>query len=176
MRSVVSSGAGNVVWQKFDAGVREVQSQLSRDAVHSQDFQQKLLLAISRGEETIHCEKRGTGVDEQALAVYWRLHQSGLLSFSKMLEAHEALPGGGEGQRQFCEDVVAGMRALALQSSREVGGAGLSRAEAAALVSDVAKHLFDLAYRTLPQGSEALTSRVARMMLDQLCCGQQLLW
>lgn len=174
MRCTASTKGGNILWQRFDAGVREIQAQLSRDAVQSHVFQEQLLLAISRGEGSVHGEERGAGVEEQTLALYWRLHESGLLPLSKMLEATEALPCGGEGQRRFCEYAVSGMRALALQSSR-AGGAGFPREHAAALVSDVAKHLFDLAYRVRSQGSGALTARAARMMLDQLCCGQQLL-
>lgn len=175
MRYTASTKAGKIVKERFDAGVREIQAQLARDAVQSHVFQEHLLLAISRGEETGRGEERGAGVEEQTLALFWRLHESGLLPFSKMLEANEALPCGGEGRRRFCEYAVSGMRALALQSSRDGGGAGLPREEAAALVSAVAKHLFDLAYRARSQGSEALTARAARMMLDQLCCGQQLL-
>lgn len=194
------------VWQILDAGILAVQARLARSAVHSQVFQAQLLLAL-RHEDSVDFEEIGAGIGERGgsttaavpLALYWRLHESGLLPFSRLLEAGEALPSplalgqrrGGEGQLTFCSDagggymdaIVHGMRALAMQSAREAGNAEYPQGGAASLVSDVAKHLFDLAYRNLPIGSgglatgsdatEALSSRAARMVLDQLCCSPE---
>lgn len=167
---------------EIDAGLLAVRAQLTRDAVHSQVFQAQLLLAL-RHEESANCEGKCAGIGEPALALYWRLHESGLLPFSKMLEANEALPSlalghqrGGDGQRQCGEHtIVSGMRALALQSARRPGDTNSPQEDATAvIVSDVAKHLFDVAYRTLSPGSEPIASRAARAVLDQLCCGQEM--
>lgn len=193
-------------WKTFDAGLLAVRARLKRSTVHSQVFQEQLLLVLRR-EGTLDREETGAGIDGPGesttasvpLALFWRLHESGLLPFSRLLETGEALPSplalgqrrGGEGQRRFCGDagegcmdaIVHGMRALAMQSAREAGDADSSHGNAASLVSDIAKHLFDLAYRKLTIGSggladgrdttETLSSRAARMVLDQLCCGSE---
>lgn len=165
--------------QTLDVGLLAVRAQLARDAVHSEVFQTQLLLAL-RNEEGLNCEETGFG--EPILTLYWRLHESGLLPFSKMLEANEALPSlalshrrGGDGQRQYAEEtVVSGMRALALQSARRSGDPDSPHGDATVVVSDVAKHLFDVAYRTRSPGSEPIAGRAARAVLDQLCCGQDI--
>lgn len=193
-------------WQTFDAGILAVQASLARHVVHSQVFQEHLLLAL-RHEYSIDGEGRGASIGERGesttaavpLALFWRLHESGLLPFSRLLEAGEALPSphalghrrGGEGPRRFCIDtsegyidaIVHGMRAMAMQSARKAGDVDSTRGDAFSLVSNIAKHLFDLAYRKLPIGSgelatgrnttEALSSRTARIVLDQLCCGPE---
>lgn len=191
-------------WQTFDAGLLAVQARLVRSAVHSQVFQDQLLLALCH-EDYLDCEETGAGIGGPGesttaavpLALFWRLHESGLLPFSRLLETGEAFPSplalgkrcGGEGQRRFCGDagegymdaIVHGMRALAMQSAREARDADSPEGNAASLVSDIAKHLFDLAYRKLPIGSvglatgrdETLSSRAARIVLDQLCCGPE---
>lgn len=169
------------VGQMLDAGLFAIRAQLTRDAVHSQVFQAQLLLAL-RHEEFLYCEERDASIGEPALALFWRLHESGLLPFSKMLEANEALPSlalghrrGSEGQRQCGEDtIVSGMRALALQSARRAGDADSLQGDAAVTVSDIAKHLFDVAYRTPSPGSKPVACRAARAVLDQLCCGQDM--
>lgn len=192
-------------WQTFDSGILVVQARLTRDAVDSQVFQEQLLLAL-RHENSTDDEEQGPGVGERGksttaavpLALYWRLHESGLLPFSRLLEAREAFSPPltlgqrrGGGAQRFCNDagegymdvIIHGIRALAMQSAREAGDAGSPPGDAASLVSDIAKHLFDLAYRKLPNGSrglatgrdttEALSSSAARIVLDQLCCGPE---
>ena len=179
LRSARNRKGESNVWQMLDAGLFAVRAQLTRDAVHSQVFQAQLLLAL-RHEEFLYCEERVAGIGEPALALYWRLHESGLLPFSKMLEANEALPSsalghqrGGEGQRPCGEDtIVSGMRGLALQSARTAGDADSPQGDASVVVSDISKHLFDVAYRTPSPGSKPFASRAARAVLDQLCCGQ----
>lgn len=181
LRSAGSRNGGTNVWQVLDDGLLAARAQLMRDAVDSQIFQGQLLLAL-RQEESLHCEEKEAGVGEPALALYWRLHESELLPFSKMLEANEALPGlalghsgGVEGQRQCGEDtIVSGIRALASQCAR-AGDTDSPLGGAAVIVSDIAKHVFDLAYRTPSPDSEPIASRAARAMLDQLCCGQEML-
>lgn len=173
-------GETNVV-QMLDAGLVAVRRQLSHDAVHFQVFQAQLLLAL-RHEEFLYNGERDVGIGEPVLALYWRLHESGLLPFSKMLEANEALPSlalghrrGGEGQRQCGEDtIVSGMRALALQSARRPDDTESPQGDATVIVSDIANHLFDVAYRMPSPGSEPIASRAARAVLDQLCCGQEI--
>lgn len=182
LRSTCNRKGETNVGQMLDAGLLAVRAQLTREAVHSQDFQAQLLLAL-RHEEFLCCEGTDAGIGKSALALYWRLHESGLLPFSKMLEVKEALPSlalghrrGGEGQRQQCgeDTIVSGMRALALQSARRAGGTDSPQGDATVIVSDVAKHLFDVAYRTPSPGPEPIASRAARAVLDQLCCGQEM--
>lgn len=178
LRNASSRKGETNVGQMLGAGLLAVRAQLTRDAVHSQVFQAHLLLAL-RHEECINCEGIDAGNGEPALAWYWRLHESGLLPFSKMLEANDILPSlalghrhGGEDQRRCGEDtIVSGMRALALQSA---GRAVDSQQDATVVVADVAKHVFDVAYRTRSPGSEPIASRAARAVLDQLCCGQEM--
>lgn len=175
------SNAGQMV----DAELLAVRAQLTRDAVLSQVFQTQLVLALRR-EESLWCEERGAGIGEPAVALFWRLHESGLLPLSKILETNEITPSlalghrrGGEGQRQYGEDtIVSGMRALALQSSRrssrQAHGAASLQGDSTVIMSDIAKHLFDVAYRTLTPGSEPIASKAAKAVLDQLCCGQEM--
>lgn len=189
------------LWEAFDAGLLAVQAELARGSVSSQVFQAQLLSTLRRGDP-LRCEERGTGrrrgggCPPVPLALYWRLHKLTLLPLSRLLEANESLlPSPGDlGRHRSCEDqrrffgglhgdsveaIVEDMRALAARPSGDEDSAS-RRGEAAALVSEVAKHLFDLAYREGPSRSGgpadgisttgALASRAARTVLDRLCC------
>lgn len=145
------------------------------------------------------------------LAVIWRLHESGLLPLCRLLEANETMPAhyflAGDLFGASCEDATDGlvrdMQALALQAApsneSDENRQGERRSyvqhgenvdgspgggEAATLLADVARYLFDLAYRKLHEGNasgfswasggqvgEALSSTAARRVLDRLCCG-----
>ncbi|CAM9923426.1 unnamed protein product [Scytosiphon promiscuus] len=204
-REDAESGQINL-WHVFNAGLLEVQANLARNAIRSQVFQDELLLALHR-EEFGHPEtEAGTGESQRwprkagrderrgerqavPLALYWRLHESGLLPLSRLLEATEALLSpltggqecGVEGERRIfggpldaiVHDIVRDMRYLAVQSARKE--AYSNEGGSAHVLSGVAKHLFDLAYRKCAVGSEkpTATSRAARTILDQLCCGPQ---
>ncbi|CAM9413171.1 unnamed protein product [Ectocarpus sp. 12 AP-2014] len=189
------------LWEAFDAGLLAVQAQLARGSVSSQVFQTQLLSTLQRGDPLL-CEETGTGrrrggeCPPVPLALYWRLHKLALLPLSRLLEAKELLPSPGDlGQHRSCEDqrrffgglhgdyleaIVEDMRALAARSSGNEDRGDSRRGEAAALVSEVATHLFDLAYREGPSRSGgpadginttgALASRAARTVLDRLCC------
>lgn len=144
-----------------------------------------------------------SGSARRPLDIHWRLHTSGLLPLSRLLEANEVSPApfllghlySDEGERgsfeepaEDCTDtIVQDIRALVAQpASREAGGPDHQlREDAAALVSDVVKHLFDVGYRNPSAGfndlagagsntGDALSSRAARRVLDQLCCGPEL--
>lgn len=133
------------------------------------------------------------------LDIYWRLHTSGLLPLSRLLEANEVSPSpfllghryGNEGERDSFEEpagdcadtIVQDIRALVVQSAaREANGQ--RREDATALISDVVKHLFDVGYRNPAAGftglagarsdaGDVLSSRAARRVLDLLCCGPE---
>lgn len=188
-------------WQAFDAGLLAVQAGLAEGSVSSQVFQTQLLSTLRRGDP-LRCEERGTGRRRGAecppvpLALYWRLHKLALLPLSRLLEANESLLSPGDlGRHRSWEDqrtffgglhgdplgaIVEDMRALAARSSGDEDSSDSRRGEAAALVSEVATHLFDLAYREGPSRSGgpadeinttgALASRAARTVLDRLCC------
>lgn len=97
------------------------------------------------------------------LAIFWRLHESGLLPLWRILEANEALrspfafghsenherPRGvvGELWNDCTEAIVQDMRALIAQSVIEVTNAILQQKRAVVLVLDVTKYLFDIGYR-----------------------------
>ncbi|CAM9876477.1 unnamed protein product, partial [Ectocarpus sp. 4 AP-2014] len=189
------------LWEAFDAGLLKIQAQLARGSVSSQVFQTQLLSTLRRGDP-LRCEERGTGrrrggeCPPVRLALYWRLHKLALLPLSRLLEANESLPSPGDlGRHRSCEDqrrffggldgdsleaIVEDMRALAARSYGDEDRGDSRRGEAAALVSEVATHLFDLAYREGPSRSGgpadginttgALASRAARTVLDRLCC------
>ncbi|CAM9654224.1 unnamed protein product [Ectocarpus sp. 12 AP-2014] len=189
------------LWEAFDAGLLAVQAQLATGSVSSQVFQTQLLSTLRRGDP-VRCEERGTGrrrggeCPPVPLALYWRLHKLALLPLSRLLEANELLPSPGDlGRHRSCEDqrrffgglhgdsleaIVEDMRALAARWSGDEDRGNSRRGEAAALVSEVATHLFDLAYREGPSRSGgladdinttgALASRAARTVLDRLCC------
>lgn len=213
-----------------------MQARLARSVVPAQVLQEHLLLAF-RQEASISHTQRVSDQSARAVAVLWRLHESGLLPLSRLLEANEMFPfsffaghrhSGGDSQRggklgECCEDctdfIVHDMRTLAMKSAgqgdhhsyQHQGGASrrytacskLSINEAedpevekeTALVSSVAKHLFDLGYRKLPAGldclavegtttvasslgrghtGEVLSCRAARRVLDRLCCGPEM--
>ncbi|CAM9570933.1 unnamed protein product [Ectocarpus sp. 6 AP-2014] len=189
------------LWEAFDAGLLAVQAQLARGFVSSQVFQTQLLSTLRRGDP-LRCEERGTGrrrggeCPPVPLALYWRLHKLALLPLSRLLEANESLLSPEDlGRHRSCEDqgrffgglhgdsveaIVEDVRALAARSSGDEDSSDSRRGEAAALVSEVATHLFDLAYREGPSRSGgpadgiittgALVSRAARTVLDRLCC------
>lgn len=215
------------LWRRFNAGLEEVQAQLARNAAPAQVLQEHLLSAL-RQEASIAVSDRSPG----AVAVLWRLHESGLLPLSRLLEANEVWPfpffvghhggSGGDNPRggklgECCEDctdsIVHDMRTLVMKSARQAddgeasprntAGSRLATneaedpgvEEAAALVSRVAKYLFDLGFRKLPAGLEglavggntivanysgsgrtgdALSCRAARRVLDRLCCGLEM--
>lgn len=143
-----------------------------------------------------------SGNARRPLEIYWRLHTSGLLPLSRLLEANEVSPSpfllghlyANEGERasfeapaEDCTDTITqDIRALVAQSaSREAHGPDHQLGDAAALVSDVVKLLFDVGYRNTPAGfnvlagagsntGDALSSRAARRVLDQLCCGPEM--
>ncbi|CAM9517723.1 unnamed protein product, partial [Ectocarpus sp. 8 AP-2014] len=188
------------LWEAFDAGLLAVQAQLARGFVSSQVFQTQLLSTLRRGDP-LRCGERDTGrrrggeCPPVPLALYWRLHKLALLPLSRLLEANESLPSYGNlGRHHSCEDqrtyfgglhgdsleaIVEDMRTLAARSSGDEDSDS-RRGEAAALVSEVATHIFDLAYREGPSRSGgpadginttgALASRAARTVLDRLCC------
>lgn len=149
------------------------------------------------------------------LNVIWRLHESSILPLCRLLEANETLPAhyflGGGSWKSPCEDCTDGlvrdMRALALQASRQNQSDGNQRSElrhdamdrknpggtagreeAATLLADVGRYLFDLSYRKAHGGNpnsgslvgggyigETLSSTAARRVLDRLCCGRDIL-
>lgn len=149
-------------------------------------------------------DERRSGSARRPLEIQWRLHTSGLLPLSHLLEANEVSPApfflghlyGNEGERDSFEapaedctnTIVQDIRALVAQSaSREAGGPDHQLGDAAALVSDVVKLLFDMGYRNPPAGfsdlagagsntGDALSSRAARRVLDHLCCGPEMFW
>lgn len=160
-------------------------------------------LACACGEPRRECPRR-------PLVMLWRLHELGLLPLSRLLEANETLPlpflwgqrdSGGLGISGFgdtfdycAEAIVQGVRALVVQSVGEAGDPD-QQEDTATLISDVAKHLFDVGYRKLPgvvesmvagdsatgassaargHPGEALSRRAARRVLDRLCCGPEM--
>ena len=149
-------------------------------------------------------DERRSESARRPLEIQWRLHTSGLLPLSRLLEANEASPApflfghlyGNEGERDsfeapvenYTDTIVQDIRALAARSaSREAGDPSHRLGDAASLISDVVKHLFDVGYRNPPAGfrdlagagsntGDALSSRAARRVLDQLCCAPEMFW
>lgn len=156
-------------------------------------------------------EERSCQWCPRPLAILWRLHESGLLPLKRLLEMNEAFPSPfvhhnlrtGEGRRGLFEKpsedvtdlIVRDMTALVTRSASEAGDLDHQQGDAGSLLSDVARHLFDIGYRKPSSGleglaaggdtngassvgrgqlNETLATRAARGVLDRLCSGPEM--
>lgn len=228
--------SGKSGWEGVDAELIDICAQLAGAAIPAEVFHARLLAAVQYNQVLDRpevktagdCHSKVLSVREGAtlhLGAVWRLHESGLLPLSRLLEMNEtsaarSCVGSGVGIGERFEDwsdgFIRSMRVLASEwvqvaaseghreDTARANKAGVEQSyfngepgkkEASTLVADIARHLFDLGYRSSPTSSmnrpigsnadwivhaargptaQALSSKAAKKVLDQLCCESEM--